>query len=78
MPGPGCIYVRQALHFRVPVKAGDTVVGRATVTEIQAERRLPSNSSFVLASVSLLSIGTIQNRAFQADQCRRQIKFQRH
>lgn len=39
MPGPGCIYVRQDLRFRAPVKAGDTVVARATVTEIQAERR---------------------------------------
>jgi acyl dehydratase len=78
MPGPGCIHVRQELRFRAPVNAGDTEVARATVTEIQAERRLPSNSSFVLESVSLLSIGTIQNRFFQADQCRRQIKFQRH
>jgi 3-hydroxybutyryl-CoA dehydratase len=33
------IYVRQELRFRAPVKAGNTVVARATVTEIQAERR---------------------------------------
>ena len=39
LPGPGCIYVRQELRFKAPVKAGDTVVARATVKEIQAERR---------------------------------------
>jgi 3-hydroxybutyryl-CoA dehydratase len=39
LPGPGCIYVNQSLRFRAPVKAGDTVVARATVKEIQPERR---------------------------------------
>jgi 3-hydroxybutyryl-CoA dehydratase len=39
LPGPGCIYVSQNLRFRAPVKAGDTVVARATVKEIQPERR---------------------------------------
>jgi 3-hydroxybutyryl-CoA dehydratase len=39
MPGHGCIYVSQNLRFRAPVKAGDTVVARATVTEIVPDRR---------------------------------------
>ncbi len=39
LPGPGCIYVSQNLRFRAPVKAGDTVVARATVKEILRERR---------------------------------------
>ncbi|MDX1574600.1 MAG: MaoC family dehydratase [Kiloniellales bacterium] len=39
LPGPGCIYVNQNLRFRAPVKAGDTVVARATVKEILPERR---------------------------------------
>jgi 3-hydroxybutyryl-CoA dehydratase len=39
LPGPGCIYVSQNLRFRAPVKAGDTVVARATVKEIMPERR---------------------------------------
>ena len=39
IPGPGCIYVKQDLRFKAPVKAGDTVVARATVKEVQAERR---------------------------------------
>jgi len=39
LPGPGCIYINQNLRFRAPVKAGDTVVARATVKEILPERR---------------------------------------
>ena len=39
LPGPGCIYVNQSLRFRAPVKAGDTVVARATVKAIVTERR---------------------------------------
>jgi 3-hydroxybutyryl-CoA dehydratase len=39
LPGPGAIYISQTLRFRAPVMAGDTVVARATVKEIQAERR---------------------------------------
>src|SRR3546814_8847086 len=35
LPGPGCIYLRQALRFTAPVKIGDTVeareIGRAHV-----------------------------------------------
>ena len=39
IPGHGCIYLSQSLRFRAPVKAGDTVVARATVKEIMPERR---------------------------------------
>ncbi len=40
LPGPGCIYLAQSLKFKAPVRAGDTVVARVTVTElIPAKRR---------------------------------------
>lgn len=39
LPGPGCIYLSQSLKFRAPVKAGDTVIARATVTAINQEKR---------------------------------------
>ncbi len=39
LPGPGAVYISQNLRFRAPVKAGDTVVARATVKEINSERR---------------------------------------
>jgi 3-hydroxybutyryl-CoA dehydratase len=38
LPGPGAIYVSQALRFRRPVKIGDTVVARAEITAIDAQR----------------------------------------
>jgi 3-hydroxybutyryl-CoA dehydratase len=39
LPGPGCIYLRQELRFKAPVKAGDTVEARVTVKEIQQEKK---------------------------------------
>lgn len=39
LPGPGCIYLRQDLRFKAPVKVGDTVQARVTVKEIQAEKK---------------------------------------
>jgi len=39
LPGPGCIYLRQDLRFKAPVKIGDTVEARVTVKEIQAEKK---------------------------------------
>lgn len=34
LPGPGCVYMGQTLNFRAPVKVGDTVRARVTVTEV--------------------------------------------
>ena len=39
LPGPGCVYVKQALRFLAPVRPGDTVTARATVRELIADRR---------------------------------------
>lgn len=39
LPGPGCIYVSQSLYFKAPVHVGDTVYARATITELQPEKR---------------------------------------
>ena len=38
LPGPGCIYVKQDLAFKAPVRIGDTVTAEATVKEIIAEK----------------------------------------
>jgi len=32
LPGPGCLYVSQSLRFKGPVRAGDTVAARVTIT----------------------------------------------
>jgi 3-hydroxybutyryl-CoA dehydratase len=34
LPGPGAIYLSQSLRFRRPVKIGDLVVARATITAL--------------------------------------------
>jgi len=39
LPGPGAIYLKQSLNFRAPVRAGDTVRARTTITEIVPEKR---------------------------------------
>jgi 3-hydroxybutyryl-CoA dehydratase len=38
LPGPGSIYMSQALKFLGPVRAGDTVNTRVTVASINAEK----------------------------------------
>jgi 3-hydroxybutyryl-CoA dehydratase len=38
LPGPGTIYLSQSLHFRAPVRPGDTVHARVTVKEVIADR----------------------------------------
>jgi len=39
LPGPGCIYVKQSLKFKAPVKAGDTVKAHCTITELIPEKK---------------------------------------
>lgn len=39
LPGPGCIYMSQNLKFKAPVRSGDTVTARATVTELVADKK---------------------------------------
>ncbi|CAK0756531.1 (R)-specific enoyl-CoA hydratase [Azospirillaceae bacterium] len=39
LPGPGCIYMSQNLKFKAPVKIGDTVMARATITDIVVEKK---------------------------------------
>ena len=39
LPGPGAIYLKQSLNFKAPVRAGDTVRARVTITEVNAEKR---------------------------------------
>jgi 3-hydroxybutyryl-CoA dehydratase len=38
LPGPGAIYLSQALRFRRPVRIGDEVVARAEITQIDQAR----------------------------------------
>jgi len=38
LPGPGAVYISQTLHFRAPVKIGDTVEVSVTVAELMPEK----------------------------------------
>ncbi|MDH3234799.1 MAG: MaoC family dehydratase [Alphaproteobacteria bacterium] len=39
LPGPGCVYMSQTLRWNAPVRAGDTVVTRAVITELNDEKQ---------------------------------------
>ena len=39
LPGPGTIYLRQSLAFKAPVRPGDAVVARVTVSTIDPAKR---------------------------------------
>lgn len=39
LPGPGCIYLRQDLKFLAPVRPGDTVHAKITITDVNAEKK---------------------------------------
>jgi 3-hydroxybutyryl-CoA dehydratase len=39
LPGPGAVYISQSVRFLAPVRIGDTVIARAAVAEVLAERR---------------------------------------
>jgi len=38
LPGPGAVYISQTLHFRAPVKIGDTVEVSVKVAELMPEK----------------------------------------
>ena len=38
LPGPGCIYLSQSLKFKAPVRIGDTVKARVTVSAIDRDK----------------------------------------
>ena len=38
LPGPGAIYISQTMNFKRPVRIGDEVITRATVSAIDSEK----------------------------------------
>jgi len=40
LPGPGCLFVSHTSNFRAPVRIGDTVMARATVSRLDTKRNL--------------------------------------
>jgi len=58
MPGPGCIYVRQELRFKAPVKAGDYVTARATVEALDPEKKRVTFRTTCMVGDTLVVDGT--------------------
>jgi 3-hydroxybutyryl-CoA dehydratase len=40
LPGPGCIYVGQELHFKAPVRVGDTVTAFCKVKNVISDKHM--------------------------------------
>ena len=56
LPGPGCIYVSQNLKFRAPVRIGDTVRSRVTVTDIDKDKgRVTLETNCTVGDVVVIS-----------------------
>jgi 3-hydroxybutyryl-CoA dehydratase len=53
LPGPGAIYISQTMNFKRPVRIGDEVITRVTVSAIDAER----------ARVSLATVCEVAGKA---------------
>ncbi len=58
LPGPGCIYVSQNLRFKAPVRVGDTVVARVTVTKLIPEKRFVELKTECVVSKAIVIDGT--------------------
>ena len=63
LPGPGCIYVSQNLKFKAPVRIGDTVNARVTITSVDevrgriaVETTCTVGSTVVIAGEALLMV----------------------
>lgn len=39
LPGPGCIYLKQTLAFKAPVRIGDNVLARVVITAIDTAKK---------------------------------------
>jgi 3-hydroxybutyryl-CoA dehydratase len=40
LPGPGCTYLSQTLHFIAPVLVGDQITARVEICEVLSQRKL--------------------------------------
>lgn len=48
LPGAGCIYMSQTLRFKAPVRIGDRVEARVTVTAVDAAKKRASFDTLCL------------------------------
>lgn len=61
LPGPGAIYLNQNLSFRAPVKIGDTVTVKLTVTEKREDKKYVTlDCNIVNQHDKTVAVGTAQ------------------
>lgn len=69
LPGPGCIYLRQSLHFLFPVRAGDTITAEVEIVEtIEDKKRLRLRTSCKNQSGKIVLDGEALVQLMQPDQ----------
>ena len=64
LPGPGCIYVSQNLKFKAPVRVGDTVNARVTITSVAEARGRLLRFRFPVGAAEMLGCGGVPLRGF--------------
>jgi len=57
LPGPGAVYVAQTLRFRAPVRVGDTLRARVTVTALKPEKKRAELATVVLVGETVVIEG---------------------
>ncbi|MCL1825172.1 MAG: MaoC family dehydratase [Betaproteobacteria bacterium] len=60
LPGPGTIYLSQSVKFKAPVRIGDTVVTRVTVTALEADKRRATLSTVCTVGDNEVTVGEAQ------------------
>ncbi|MCL2589460.1 MAG: MaoC family dehydratase [Betaproteobacteria bacterium] len=60
LPGPGTIYLSQSVKLKAPVRIGDTVVARVTVTALEADKRRATLSTVCTVNDAEVTVGEAQ------------------
>ena len=56
LPGPGCIYISQNLKFKAPVRVGDTVNARVTISSVdEARGRIAVETTCTVGNVVVIA-----------------------
>lgn len=57
LPGPGSIYLGQNMKFKAPVKIGDTVKTKVTITDINIDKKIVKLDTVCMVGETKVVIG---------------------
>jgi len=60
LPGPGAIYLSQSAKFKAPVRIGDTVVARVTITALETDKRRVTLATVCTVGETEVTVGEAQ------------------